>query len=72
MDNTSPPWDQVWTAPPPPSGTRSGQHPPPPGTRSGQHLPPLLGPGLDNTSPPPPGTMHGRAVRILLECILVY
>ena len=64
---------------PPPDRTPTQQHPPPPG----QHLPP---PPPDNTStplsrtttpptlPPPPhmGTMvNVRAVRILLECILV-
>ena len=47
-------------APPPQDGTRSEHlpHPPKNGTRS-EHL------------PPPTRTMHRRAVRILLECILV-
>ena len=60
--NTSPPppgWDQVTTPSPP--GSDQITTPPPPlqdKTRL-QHL-------------PPPGTMHRRAVRILLECILVY
>ena len=35
---------------------------------SGQHLPP---PGTWSQHPLPPTTVNGRAVRILLECILV-
>ena len=61
------PPDQVWTSTPSPPGTRS-EHlsgwdqvttPPPP---------PRMRPGYNT---PPPRTMHRRAVRILLECILV-
>ena len=52
-----PPRDQVITPPRDQVTT-----PPPPRTRS-QHLPPPT---------PSPGTMHRWAVRILLECILVY
>ena len=47
--------------PPSPSKDQVTTPPPPPGTRS-QHLPPS----------PPTRTMRRRAVRILLECILVY
>ena len=52
----------------PPPGHRS-QHPPP---RAQVTTPPspFWGTG-HNTSLPPPGTMRRRAVRILLECILV-
>ena len=46
--------------PPPRDQVRTSTPPPPPGTRS-EHLPPPL----------PPPTTRGRAVRILLECILV-
>ena len=88
QDTTPSPWDQDTTHPPPPGPghntsllppdqvttppsphqTRT-QHPPPPGTRS-QHLsPPPPGPG-HNTYPP--GTICRWAVRILLECILVF
>ena len=66
--NTSLPQDQVTTPPSPPlDNTSLPPHlyttpppPPPPRTRS-QPLPP----------PTSPGTMRRRAVRILLECILV-
>ena len=75
--NTPPSWDQATTPPPPPK-TRS-QHlppslPPPPGSGHNTSLPsPPPGPGHNNSlpPPPPPGTMRRRAVRILLECILV-
>ena len=78
--NTSPPWDQVTT---PPSLPRDQVTTPPslptPGTRS-QHLPSLWttppSPSRQHLPPPgqhlpPPWTMRRRAVRILLECILV-
>ena len=52
-----PPWDQVTTPPPPPPPRDQITTPPPPRDQV--------------TTPPPPGTMRRRAVRILLECILV-
>ena len=60
-------WITVWTTPPPPTWITVWTTPPPP--------PPHLGPG--HISPPghnipPTGSMRGRAVRILLECILVW
>ena len=69
-----PPWDQVKHFPSP--WTRS-QPPPPP--RDQVITPPSSGPGHNTSLPPrpghntfpPPGTMRRRAVRILLECILV-
>ena len=81
--NTSPLLGPGHNTSPPPPGTRSQHLPPPPLLGPGRNTslpPPLLGPG-HNTSPPPPGTRSqhlppplrsmGRAVRILLECILV-
>ena len=64
-------WGRRWTAPkvnhlPPGHGQRS-QHLPPPRVKGHNTSP---HPGLKVTTPPP-GTMHRRAVRILLECILV-
>ena len=73
-----PPWEQVRTSTPsPPPGTRSQHLPPPPSGQ--QHLPPTPldnstypPPPLWTTAPtPPPLTVNGRAIRILLECILV-
>ena len=56
-------------------GKTNGQPPPPPGTRS-EHLPPPPPPGTrsEHLPPPPlpPGSIGRRAVRILLECILVF
>ena len=80
-------WDLVTTPPSPHGHGTWSQHPPPPhghGTWS-QHPPPSpwtwdlvttppslpmdMGPG--HNTPPIPRTMRRRAVRILLECILV-
>ena len=59
----------------------SGQHlPPPPRTWTWDLVttppsppppPPRMRPGYNTSLPPSPGAMHRRAVRILLECILV-
>ena len=70
---------------PPPPHLRLGQnvYPPPPRTRSGclppprpetwsECLPPPPRPGQDVYPLPPPETTRRRAVRILLECILVW
>ena len=67
-----PPRDQVRTSTPSPPGPGQNIYPPPPRTRS-EHLPPPLPPGtMSEHLPPPPETTRRRAVRILLECILVW
>ena len=84
MVTTPPPWDQVTTPAHP--GTRSQHLPPPPPLGPGHNTPPP--PRDQATTPPsspyprtrpphlppppPPGAMHRRAVRILMERILVY
>ena len=70
-----PPLDQVTTPTSPPparvKGQRSQHLPPPPGPGHNTSLPPW--PGSKVTTPPfpHPWTKRRRAVRILLECILV-
>ena len=64
--NTSPP---LWTTAPTPPLPLSGQQHLPLPPSGQQHLPPP--PWTTAPTPLPPLTVNGRAVRILLECILV-
>ena len=64
-----PPQPGTWSPPPAPPGTRSPPLPPPHLELAHHHHPPP--PPGTWSPPPPPHPVKRRAVRILLECILV-